>query len=65
MNLDTEFLLLDLREHEEYEEYHIKEALSYPGPNIKRDKPIAELYHYKNRENKIVIVYHFDERMGI
>jgi len=23
------------------------------------------LYLYKNKENKIVVVYHFDERMGI
>lgn len=48
-NLDTEFLLLDLRDPEEYEEFHIREALNYPGPNIKRDKPIPELYLYKNK----------------
>ena len=49
MNLDTEFLLIDLREPEEYEDFHIKEAINYPGPNIKRDKNLPELYLYKNK----------------
>ena len=23
------------------------------------------MYHYKNKENKIIIIYHFDEKKGI
>ena len=58
-------MLIDLREPEEYEQYHIKEALNYPGTHIKRDKFIPQLYAYKNKGDKIIVVYHFDEKKGI
>jgi centrosomal protein CEP41 len=45
----TDFLLLDLREPEEYEDYHIREALNFPGPRIKQDKTIPQLFQYKNK----------------
>lgn len=63
--IDTDFLLVDLREPEDYEEFHIKEALNYPGTHIKRDKPIPQIFNYKNKDNKIIVVYHFDEKKGI
>lgn len=56
---------MDLREPEEYEQYHIREALNFPGTRIKTDKFIPQLYAYKNKENKIIVVYHFDEKRGI
>ena len=56
---------MDLREPDEYEQYHIKEAVNYPGANIKRDKLIPQIFNYKNKENKIIVVYHFDEKQGI
>jgi len=61
----SEFLLLDLREPEEFELFHIKESLSYPAPNLGRDKVIPELFKFKNKEGKLIIVYHLDERNGI
>lgn len=54
-----------MREPEEYEQYHIKESLSFPGPNINRDKFLPQMYHYKNKQNKIIVIYHFDEKKGI
>jgi centrosomal protein CEP41 len=45
---DTKFLLLDMRDPEEYSLYHIKEALNYPAPNIGRDKIMPELFRFKN-----------------
>ena len=36
-------MLLDLREKEDYNNYHIKEAISFPGPNISRDKIPIEM----------------------
>ena len=36
-------MLLDLREKEDYDKYHIKEAMSFPGPNISRDKFPVEM----------------------
>ena len=32
---------------------------------IKTDKYIPQLYSYKNKEDKIIVVYHFDEKKGI
>lgn len=39
--------------------------MSFPGRFIKQDKIIPQLFHYKNKDNKIIIVYHFDEKKGI
>jgi len=72
--------LLDLRDAEDYELYHIKEcktdinnfishifliAINYPAPNLGRDKMIPELYKFKNSPGKLIVVYHLDERSGI
>jgi len=57
-------LLLDLREKDEYELWRIKEAINYPAPNIGRDKMIPELYHFKNKPDKLIILYMSDERNG-
>ena len=58
-------MLIDLREPEEYDQFHIREALNFPGFRIKTDKFIPQLYGYKNKENKIIVLYHFDEKKGI
>jgi centrosomal protein CEP41 len=60
----TSFLLLDLREPEEYDFWRIKESINYPAANIARDKIIPELYRFKNKSNKLIIVYMSDERKG-
>lgn len=65
VGIETDFLLIDLREPDEYEKYHIKEALNFPGTRIKQDKYIPQLYQYKNKENKIIVLYHFEEKPGI
>ena len=64
LNDSTSFLLLDLRDPEDYEFWRIKEALNYPAPNIGRDKIIPELYRFKNKANKLIIIYMSDERKG-
>jgi len=61
---NTSFLLLDLRDPEEYNLWRIKESINYPAPNIGRDKVIPELYRFKNQPDKLIIVYMFDERLG-
>ena len=57
-------MLLDLRDPDEYDLYRIKEALNYPAANIARDKVIPELYRFKNKSDKLIIVYMGDERKG-
>jgi centrosomal protein CEP41 len=61
---DTKFILLDLRDEDAFEEYHIKESINFPEPNISRDKVIPELFRFRNKEDKLIIVYMNDERSG-
>lgn len=60
----TQFLLLDLRDPEDYELWRIKESINFPAPNIARDKMIPELYRFKNAPDKLIIIYMNDERQG-
>ena len=61
---NTSFLLLDLREADEYNLWRIKESVNFPAPNIARDKMIPDLYRFKNQQDKLIVVYMFDERQG-
>lgn len=61
---NTTFLLLDLRDADEYELWHIKEAINFPAANIARDRTIPELYRFKNAPDKLIICYMNDERQG-
>ena len=60
----TSFLLLDLRDPEEYEHWRIRESINFPATMIARDKMIPELFRFKNKPDKLIIVYHTDERKG-
>ena len=60
----TSFLLIDLRDPEEYNLWRIKESINFPAPNIARDKMIPELFRFKNQQDKLIVVYMFDERQG-
>jgi len=61
---NTSFLLLDLREPDEYNLWRIKESINFPAPNIARDKMIPDLYRFKNQQDKLIVVYMLDERQG-
>jgi len=61
---NTSFLLLDLRDADEYNLWRIKESINFPAPNIARDKMIPELFRFKNQPEKLIIVYMHDERQG-
>ena len=65
LNQETEFVILDLREPAEFEQFHIKEAVSFPAPNITRDRFPADVFRAKNHPNKFIIVYAWDERPGV
>lgn len=45
---ETSFLLLDLREQDEYNLWRIKDSINFPAPNIGRDRMIPELFRFKN-----------------
>lgn len=61
---DIDFIILDLRETENYNEYHIREAISYPGCMISRDKFLPQMISMKNKDGKMIILYCQDERTG-
>jgi len=60
----TSFLLLDLRDPEDYDYWRIKESLNFPVAKIAQDKMIPELFRFKNKSDKLIIVYMNDERKG-
>ena len=60
----TSFLLLDLREAQDYDFWRIREAINFPAVNIGRDKMLPDLYRFKNQTNKLIIIYMGDERKG-
>lgn len=61
---NTSFLLVDLRDPEEYNLWRIKESINFPAPNIARDKMIPDLFRFKNQPEKLIVVYMLDERQG-
>jgi centrosomal protein CEP41 len=62
---NTKFLLLDLRDPEDYSLWRIKESINFPAPNIGRDKTIPELFRFRNQPDKLIVVYMNDERKGV
>eukprot|EP00516_Mucochytrium_quahogii_P009209 CAMPEP_0203770058 /NCGR_PEP_ID=MMETSP0099_2-20121227/2567_1 /ASSEMBLY_ACC=CAM_ASM_000209 /TAXON_ID=96639 /ORGANISM=" , Strain NY0313808BC1" /LENGTH=281 /DNA_ID=CAMNT_0050667087 /DNA_START=82 /DNA_END=927 /DNA_ORIENTATION=+ len=58
----SSLLLLDLRELSDYRTCHIKTAVSYPIVNINQDRFTMDMYRFKNKQGKIIVVYDDDER---
>merc|ERR1712178_310496 len=60
------FLLLDLRDEAEYEECHIGSALSYPYVQLTHSTNYftSEIFRYKNRPDRMIIIYDTDERIA-
>ncbi len=50
-------IILDLREENDYN--------TFPDVFISRDKFLPELLSMKNKDIKMIITHHFDERNGI
>ena len=60
------YLLLDIRDKDEYEKSHIKTALNYPIAMLSRsiNNESKELLEYKNQEGKIILIYDDDEKLA-
>lgn len=54
-----------MREEQDYNQYHIKESISFPQTHLNRDKFPATIYSFKNKEDKMIIFYHLDEKASI
>ncbi|CAG9327215.1 CEP41_2 [Blepharisma stoltei] len=65
VNQETEFVVLDLRDEDEYNRFHIKDSISFPSPNVTRDRILPQVFRLKNQQGKFIIVYAWDERPGV
>lgn len=65
-DLDLPYLLLDLRDRDEYDQSHIISALNYPNAMLSRsiNNETPEMLAYKNQPGKIILVYDDDERIA-
>ena len=63
-NEGPKILLLDLRTEQEYKQWHIKNAINFPAINIQRDQVFGQLSQFKNKQDKLIVVYAEDERHG-
>eukprot|EP01083_Nonionella_stella_P059439 155500_1 len=59
---DRDYLLIDIRSEESFEKYHIRTAISFPSIDLRRDKTPPEIYKYKNKTDKYIIVCGNDEK---
>ncbi|PRP77442.1 centrosomal protein [Planoprotostelium fungivorum] len=60
------FLLLDVRREEQFADCKIRTALSYPSAMLARstNEFIREIYTFRNREGRYIIVYDEDESIA-
>ncbi|ORX82391.1 hypothetical protein BCR32DRAFT_292705 [Anaeromyces robustus] len=66
INLDNPILLLDVRNSQDYMQYHIKGAINYPHTYLFRgaNQYSNEIIKYKNKNDKLIIVYDENERLA-
>jgi len=55
---DRDLVLLDLREPDEYEQYHLPLSVSFPSSKINREQFSADLVRCKRDASKLLVVYH-------
>ena len=58
------YLLLDVREQQAFNAYHMLQARSFPYILMRRDRMPPELNKFKNKPEHLVIVVSDDERLG-
>lgn len=63
--VQSNFLVLDTRDREAYEELHIVDAIHCPPQLVSSARNAAALYPYRSTPGKFIIVYAWDERPGI
>ncbi len=58
---DPSYLLLDIRDPDQYDQCHIESAINFPSINIRRDKFSPDIYKFKNAKERVIIVYDVDD----
>ncbi|VDP78766.1 unnamed protein product [Schistosoma mattheei] len=64
--VDSPYLLLDVRDRDDYDACHIITARNYPIAMLSRSVNFetTEMLAYRNRPDHIIIVYDEDERLA-
>lgn len=61
---ESTFIIFDLRSPDEYQEFRIRDAVSFHSRLINQDKFPSEIYAFKNRPDKWIVVYDVDDRFS-
>ena len=61
---DRPYLILDVREPEDYRKSHLFNARSFPNNFLRRDQSPPELYSFRNKPGMLIIIYCDDERVS-
>jgi hypothetical protein len=60
---ESKYLLLDLRPEQDYQHFSIKESINFPSRLINQDRFPSDLYKFKNKPNKWIVIYGDDDRV--
>lgn len=60
------YLLLDIRDRDDFDQCHIISAINYPKANLSKsvNYESKEMLAYRNKEGRVIIIYDEDERLG-
>lgn len=58
------YLIIDVREPDEYRNCHLLQARNFPVAYLKRDQVPNELYQFRNKPEALIIIYCEDERIS-
>lgn len=58
------YLILDVRETDDYRRCHLRHARSFPYTYLRRDQQPNEIYQYRNKRDHLIIIYCDDERIS-
>jgi rhodanese-related sulfurtransferase len=59
--VNIEYMLLDIRDADEFKVNHIVGATNFPAALLRRDAFTREMHQFRNRDRHIVVIYHNDE----
>lgn len=61
----SEFVLVDVRESDDHAKWSIQQSVNSPFTLMMQDKWNQQMVGFKNKMEKLIIIYHLDEKNGI
>eukprot|EP00741_Cyanophora_paradoxa_P011180 tig00020554_g10800.t1 len=62
---NKKYLLLDVRDKDEYDKCHIRTAMSHPAAKLNQINAFtADMIRYKNQKERIMVIYDDDEKIA-